>query len=238
MEHGLGRNPSPKDERDYKLSAFIPARRLDLSGSKKWDFLHAPLDQGETGHCVGFGGADFGINLPIQDDYSNQDGHDFYYQCKVIDGEPGQENGSNVRSIAKVLQNIGRIPNYAFAMSTDEITYWLLNQGPLIVGTDWTASMFDPDMDNIICPTGAIAGGHCYILNEKTENNLYHLQNSWNGWGVNGGAYISIDDFAYLLRNEGEAMTAVELPIIVPPVPKPGCWAAVLKSFGLVKGKK
>jgi hypothetical protein len=213
MQHGLGRNVSPKDERDYKLSAFIPKYFGDLSGSKKWDFLAEPLNQGETPHCVGFGGADFGINLPIQDNYTNQDGHDFYYKCKIIDGEPNEETGSIVRSIAKVLQNEGRIKNYAFASSVDEVTYWLLNNGPMIVGTDWTDGMFKPDDKNIIHPSGQIAGGHCYLLNETTEDGMFHIQNSWGAWGINGGAYISRLSFAMLLNGNGEAMTSVELPL-------------------------
>jgi hypothetical protein len=233
MEHGLGRKPSPLDIRDYKLSNFMPAKLGDLSGGKSWAFNAEPLDQGNTGHCVGFGGADFGINTPIEDAYTNADGDRLYYLCKVVDGEPNQEDGSTVRSIAQVLQQEGRIANYAFASSTDEITYWLLNNGPVIVGTEWTSDMFMPNSDNIIRPTGNVQGGHCYLLNEKTSNGLYGLQNSWGkAWGVNGKAYISIDDFAILFRSGGEAMTSVELPIDTPPTPNPnkGC-STLLSEF-------
>jgi hypothetical protein len=232
MRHGLGRNASPKDERDYKLSAFIPKYLGNLSGSKKWDFLAEPLNQGETPHCVGFGGANFGINLPIQDNYTNQDGHDFYYKCKVIDGEPNAENGSTVRSIAKVLQQAGRIKNYAFASSIDEIDYWLLNNGPLIVGVDWYNDMFTPDENNQIHIGGAWVGGHCGVINELMETGFYFFQNSWGGWGIHGGAKIAKIDFEILMNNQGEAMTAVELPLGNPE--GSGCpLGAILKTFGL-----
>lgn len=231
IKRQFGRLPSPPDPRDYKLAAY--EKHLKLEGSRAWPFLSEPLDQGSTPHCVGFGGADFGINLPIQDAYTNDDGHAFYYKCKVVDGEPGAENGSYVRSIAKVLQAEGRITNYAFAANTDEITTWLLTQGPLIVGIQWMNGMFNPDAKNIIHPTGGIAGGHCVVLNEKTEDNLYHIQNSWDGWGVNGGAYISIADFGKLFAIDGEAMAAVENPLGPPPEPdNPGCLAAIKKFFG------
>lgn len=233
MKRKFGRNPSPLDTRDFTLKSYIP-RRYNLEGSKAWDFLSAPLDQGNTPHCVGFSIADWGINLPIQDDYDNDDGHNFYYLCKIIDGEPKQENGSTLRSAAKVMQDAGRIDNYAWAAITDEITFWLLNHGPVLVGTWWTEGMMIPDEKNIIHPEGNPLGGHAYILNEKTEDNYYGIQNSWGtDWGVSGKAYISIVDFAKLLRADGEAIASVELPIANPPEPE-GCLKQVIN---LLTGK-
>jgi hypothetical protein len=232
---GLGRNQSPLDIKDYKLASFMPKQFGDLSGSNYWPFNAEPLDQGDYGHCCGFGGADFGINFPVEDTYTNQTGHDFYYMCKIIDSEPKQENGSTVRSVAKVLQQVGRISNYAFASSTDEISYWLLNKGPVIAGTTWTQDMFTPDENNIIHPTGKVAGGHCYLLNEK-KGNFYGIQNSWDSrWGVSGKAYISIDDFAILFRSGGEVLAAVENPISNMVTQDQGCVVALLKLLGLYK---
>jgi len=113
-----------------------------------------------------------------QDNYTNQDGHNFYYKCKIIDGEPNQENGSSVRSIAKVLKSAGRMNAYAFAASVAELKYWLLTQPrpPVIMGTTWTNNMFTPDADNIVHATGDVAGGHAYLINEVTENNLYGIR--------------------------------------------------------------
>lgn len=228
----FGRNPSPLDVKDYPLKSYIPRKVQDLSGRRQWNFLATALDQGQKPHCIGFAGANFGINDPIQDDYTNETGADFYYKCKIVDGEPGQENGSSVRSIAKVLRNEGRIANYAFTYATDEITWWLLNKGPLIVGTLWTAGMMIADDCNVIHPTGAIAGGHGYLLNAKTEFNYYRIQNSWNGyWGINGQAYISIADFAALLHSGGEALAAVECPLSEIPVKNDGCLLAFIKAL-------
>jgi hypothetical protein len=231
---GLGRNQSPLDIRDYRLASFMPQQFGDLSGSMYWPFMAEPLDQKDTGHCCGFGGADFGINNPIADNYTNQTGHDFYYKCKIVDGEPNQENGSTVRSIAKVLQQEGRISNYAFASSVDEVTYWLLNKGPVIVGTEWSEDMFSADFNNIIHPTGNVVGGHCYLLNEKTSTDLYGIQNSWGDrWGIKGRAYISIDDFSRLFRSGGEVLAAVEEPFSAVSNKKDGCLTALLKMFGI-----
>jgi len=217
----LGRIPSPFDKRDYNLTSFIPDKLLKksmmpLKLSQSWNFPAEPLDQGEFPHCVGFSGANFGINSPVNTMYTNEDGHKFYYLCKEIDGEPLKENGSCIRSIAKVLKNVGRIDVYAFAYSMDMIKWWIINKGPMIAGTIWTLGMFEPDSANIIHPTGEILGGHAYLLNEWTENNYIGIQNSWgNYWGINGKAYISATDFEKLFAYDGEVMTTVELPLII-----------------------
>jgi hypothetical protein len=232
---GLGRNVSPTDTRDYALADYMPKDLGDLSGTVEWNYTGVLLDQGKTPHCPGFGAANFGNNPPIVDAFTNADGDKFYYMCKVIDGEPGQENGSNPRSVGKMLKQVGRINAYAFAANTDEMTYWLLHTGPVMCGTDWYDSMFTPDAQNIVCPTGKVAGGHFYIVNGTYGNRMYRIHNSWDDqWGIHGEAYISVPDMAFLLNNQGEAMTAVELPFGVGPSPKSdGCLIGLLKKLGL-----
>lgn len=228
----LGRNPSPLDSRDYKLADFEIGKKLAAEPlvTTVWPFLAAPLDQGDTPHCVGFGGADFGINNPIQDNFTNQDGHDIYWKCKVVDGEPGMQNGSSVRSLAKVLRDMGIIKNYAFAHTINEINYWLMHKGPMIMGTDWTEGMCYPDADNLVHITGEIIGGHCFCVNEIYDNGEYNIQNSWdNYWGINGRAHITISDFQKIFANGGEALAAVEIDKMVSN--NDGCLAALLRLF-------
>jgi hypothetical protein len=238
----FSRFPSPVDIKDYPLKGYIP-RFGDLSGNQLWEFRReSPLDQGDHPWCVGFSGADYGINDPVQDPYDNETGKKFYDLCKIIDGEPGAQNGSCVRSIAKVLQNEGRISNYAFAASTDEITYWLLHKGPVIVGTSWYEGMSTADENNIVHISGVNLGGHAYVLNGVTTVagiRCYRIQNSWNGYfGIMGQAYISITDFAILLRNQGEAMAAVENPLDVIPVTGKGCAPLLGALQDLLEGLK
>lgn len=234
-EFGLGRNPSIIDGRDYKLAAFMPSDLGDLSGSNLWPFNGALLDQGDQGHCTGFGGGNFEINDPVNTPCTNAEAHRLYYLCKDFDGEPGAENGSTVRSIAKVLRSLGRISNYAFAVSTDEISYWLLHNGPVIVGTEWYEGMFLPDADNVIHPTGQLAGGHCFLLNAVCANQTYQIHNSWGDrWGVHGEALISVTDFAALFEYGGEALAAVELPLS----DNKGCLPALMEALGSVLNRK
>ena len=178
-----------------------------------WE-LKIQLDQGQTGHCVGFGWAGWVDAMPVEGTYQNADGHALYYECKVIDGEPLAENGSTVRSGALALRNRGRLAAFAFATSTAEIDAWINSQGSVVVGTSWTNDMFNPDANGFVKPTGAVAGGHCYLMLEKVDSqDAYVFQNSWGaGWGQNGRFRMKRSDFAGLLADQGEACCAAELP--------------------------
>lgn len=212
-EYYFGRKPSPFDIRDYNLASFVPAGLPDTGVTySNWEFKHEPLDQSTTLHCVGFSIANFGINAPVETHYTNDDGHRFYYDAKEFDGEPKQENGSTIRSAAKVMRKYGQIDNYAFAPDVETIRWWVLNKGPMVVGTIWTASMLKPDEDYVIKPDSNIVGGHAYVLNSYDESGYFGIQNSWGKeWGFNGKAYIHEDDFRKLFMRGGEAIAAVEL---------------------------
>lgn len=185
------------------------------TGDVVYDDPHQ-LDQGDTGHCVGFGWAQWGNTQPIDDNYVNQDGHDIYYECKVIDGEPKEENGSYVRSGAKAMQDRKRNQLYAFASTVKEIRDWVQSgKGPVVVGTDWYNDMFDVGQDGFVQPTGGVAGGHCFLLiGDHPSEGAFEFQNSWgSSWGQNGRFKMKYEDFDKLLQADGEACVTVELPL-------------------------
>lgn len=179
-----------------------------------WGDTDTVLDQGQTPHCVGFGSAQWGNTLPIDDHFSNADGNAIYYECKVIDGEPRTEDGSDVRSAAKALRNRQRLSAYAFAASIGEACQWVLQHGPVIMGTDWTNDMFSPDSRGFVKPTGGVAGGHCYVLlGYDPASAVLTFLNSWGStWAQNGRFHMHKADAEMLFANKGEALAAVELP--------------------------
>ena len=180
-----------------------------------WNNIEPVLDQGETPHCVGFAGAQWGNTLPINDKFVNEDGHRFYYACKVFDGEPNEENGSTSRSLGKALKAAGRLNTYAFAASIDEAVQWIMTNGPVLFGTDWYTGMFNPNSRGFVEPTGNIEGGHMYLAigyNPLTE--VIEYLNSWSDmWGINGRFYMHKRDAVKIFANQGEGLVAVELPL-------------------------
>ena len=234
-EFALGRNVSAPDIRNYKLAAFMPANLGDLSGEKLWDFKSEPLNQFEYPECIGFGLADFRISAPEENLCTNADGRSYYKMCKDLDGNT--EPGSTVHTLARVARKLGFIQNYAFAASVKEIIYWVLNRGSVIAGTEWMVDMFSSDRNNIVHPTGKLAGGHCYVVTGKTSNDLLRLKCAWGySWGIKSEAFIAIEDFEKLFQKDGEALTAVELPASeVSNSPKDGCSAVITNLLGLFK---
>jgi len=198
------------------LLAQINGPAPSPTGDKIWADQEPILDQGQTPHCVGFDGAQWGNTLPVDDHYTNEDGHAIYYDCKVLDGQPKVENGTSVHSLARVLKNRGRLSAYAWAGDVTTISDWLRTKGPIMAGTDWHNNMFNPDSNGIIKLGGGIAGGHGYLLAgvETFGSALYYrIRNSWSAnWGMKGEARILVSDFATLLSSNGEALAALELP--------------------------
>lgn len=223
----LARKPMPFDRRDLRLSMFItPAMRLEALTMTERDWnVPVILDQGNTPHCVGFAWAGFGVAYPVSDPWDNSMGDKIYYTAKEIDGEPGQENGSNTRSGVQAFMKYGVLDSnaYAFAYSLDDIVTWVLTKGPVITGTDWYYDMFSPDTDGTVHVGGGVAGGHEWMINGvDTVKKEFHCVNSWGlSFGVNGHFKISFDDYRTLFDNQGDACTTleIEIPVPVPPAP-------------------
>jgi hypothetical protein len=228
------------DNKRFRLGDFItPAMRSQAATMTKMNWLYPfkdTLDQGQTPHCVGYGWAHWGITSPVNDVWSNSDGERIYYAAKIIDGEPGQENGSNTESAAKVMLNTGRLKVYAFATNWNDIETWLLVNGPVMVGTNWYEQMSDPDAQGIVHIGGSVAGGHEYCVNGiDTEARLTDDLQSWGPWGpLNGRFHQTFDDFNELQSESGDCCVAVELALgPTPPTPPtpPGDGCAVLAKM-------
>jgi hypothetical protein len=231
MKHGLGRNPSPPDARDWtvdRLEAMIDA------GTAVPVLWTDPvvLDQGQTPHCVGYAGAGFEAteeaNAPADDTITNATGESLYYACKVIDGEPGAEDGTYVRSVAKALKKKGIISAYAFGTMAQGKA-WVSKYGPSVVGVRWDYSMEEPDFQGYIHPDGSDAGGHGILWHAVYEpDNM--LRNSWGDWGpLHGDCLITDIDLVDILSNGGEVMMAVRNTVVPTPTPVPD--VSILKKI-------
>lgn len=181
-----------------------------------WADARGTLDQGQTGHCVGFSAAQWGNTLPVDDGFKDADGHALYYDAKVIDREPGAEDGSSVRSGCKALLNRKRIDAYAAVQNADQLHQFLRTKGAVMIGIDWYNDMFTPNGKGFVRPTGGVAGGHAIpIVGDLVFEDAYLLHNSWgDAWGDKGFCKIRCADLDPLIfGNDGEAWAAVELPV-------------------------
>lgn len=184
------------------------------AGPTSWlDADDPTLDQGQTPHCVGFTGADWENALPIDDHVGNPEGHSIYAACKVVDGEPGQQNGSTIHSLARVLKARGKLKTYAFASNINEVKTFVLNHGPICWGMGWTNSMFTPDQNGLVSPSGPDIGGHAIIeVSYDPATDLHELLNHWGpNWGIHGRFFMTSVALANRLAGGAEAMAAVEV---------------------------
>ena len=252
----LNRKPMPYDHRDYRLADYITPvmrKRAAAITKQEWAVAHI-LDQGSSPHCVGFAWADFGISLPVFDDWQSAQGDAIYYAAKVFDGEPGAEDGSTTRSGVQAFMEFAKLQGntYAFANAMQDVITWVLTTGPVITGTNWYDGMFTPDANGLVKISGKVAGGHEWeISGVDTVARLFKCTNSWGtAFGVGGQFYIGFDDYQRLLNESGDACTAVEItpsptpnptptptPTPTPsptptPAPPPGCLTIV--SLGLM----
>lgn len=183
-----------------------------------WVDPDSVLDQGSTPHCGGFGGAQWGNTEPVTDHYDNADAHALYYESVAIGGVPRTENGVETRWVAKALQARARLVSYAFALTTAEVRQWVQDKGPVMVGSDWTDDMFDPDAQGFIVPSGPVAGGHFWVIvGDLVAESAFLCLNSWGAsWGLDGRFKIRHSDFAKLLSGiytPGDAIVSLELPL-------------------------
>lgn len=186
------------------------------SASKVWTDP-VILDQGQTGHCVGFGGSGFLASAPVEDQGIDNDfGHALYYDCKIVDGEPKAEDGSTVHTLAKVLVQRGRLTSYAWASTVAAMQQWVTTKGPVVMGTDWDNEMFDPDADGYVKTGGGVAGGHCFLMvGYHADVDAFEFVNSWGtSWAKKGHFFMKTAEFSKLWHRSGnEAMVALELPL-------------------------
>jgi len=188
--------------------------------ARKWT-TGPTLDQKRTSSCVGHGWKAFLMSTPIRSTVeSPPSAMEIYDTARRIDADPTNDHrdtGTSVRAGVQFLQAQGHIRSYLWASSLDDVIHWLLTRGTVVIGVPWYDGMKRVDGAGFIHAEGQSAGGHCTLLygaDRRVETT--YLQNSWGdswgGWdGGNGGrCKLSFSDLDLLLRQDGEAVTAVE----------------------------
>ena len=238
MTHPLGRKPFVPDDRDWPVALLKSRIDMGTSVPLSWS-VPSILDQGDTGHCVGFGTAG-ACNADdanhVASGLTDADAHALYYAAKVIEGDPMGEDGAYVRDGLKAAKDAGLIDAYSLLRTKDEVQDWLEHHGPVVVGSDWLTGMDSPDAQGFVTAGGRIRGGHCYYANGDTKG--LDCVNSWgDGWAKGGRFYFDSGNFDELMGYDFESWAVTQAaptpppdpeptpePIPTPPFPRPTWW--------------
>lgn len=214
-------------------SKNYPAEKGALLREVIWARYTPILNQMRLGSCTGnagtglLGTSPFYLSLPkaVQDALNEDFAIKLYEDATVVDGFPGQyppdDTGSSGLAIGKVLRRRKMIKWYGHAFGIEH-TLRALTKRPGITGIPWLNSMFDTDSNGRVKVdrTSGIAGGHevlvrGYSLTNLDPNNLVGrvlCDNEWDtSWGDKGSFEIDVQDYAWLLSQQGDFMTATPI---------------------------
>lgn len=230
LDHHPSEQWDPRSVEEYgvrRLAADPLADPLAADPSNRWWRGGPVLDQGNTGHCGGFGAANEAGASPFRVRVDNAYGHGYYYEIKGRRLDPwGLEDGTSSLAVAKlgVLRNLW--DSYWWARSVGDI--WTgLGIGPMCFGLSWMTGMFTPDRYGFIHPTGVDEGGHFVCatgrsINYRGRGPTVRIRQSWGlEHGANGNVYIPLDELGDLMLGKltsvpGEGFVPVgrDYPII------------------------
>jgi hypothetical protein len=178
------------------------------------------LDQGSTPQCVGYAGWGWLAGGPVIN-HPVFTPTDLYHWAQANDEWPGTSyDGTSTLGLMKALKAKGYINEYVWAVDAETLVSWILAKGPVVVGTNWWTDMFTPDRRGFLDAVGKIEGGHEYRLVGADRDKVcpdgtkgaVRMVNSWGrGWGAFGRAWISFAALDRLVKEDGEAVTAVEI---------------------------
>jgi hypothetical protein len=207
---GLGRRYS-LDDRDTRFKLARP-EGAEAIETRYWITM-GQLDQGATSQCVAYSGQRYLTTNPIRNK-PIPDLSELYLDCQRNDEWVGEDyDGTSVRALFKVLTRRGYVKEYRWASDADAVIKHVLLHGPVVVGTVWTMSMFQPDRLGFIYPDGEEVGGHAYvIIGASRKRQAVRMINSWGpNWGQSGRAWITFTHLDKLIKNYGEACAATEI---------------------------
>jgi len=217
----FGAKPDRYDPRDYKFEA-APLASLAAATDRKFytmvdkDFR---INQGNEGTCVGHSKTNVLLAGPTEHDtypdfQTEEKAHQFARKLYLEgSGDASYQQGMYPRDACAKLLEWGLIESYWKVTQVEDVVTALLTFGPVSIAIPWYSSMFYGD--------GRLAstyGNYWVKVNLESEHVGYHcialtgidmapdngapafvrIQNSWGGWGQNGTARLTVENFRRL----------------------------------------
>lgn len=190
--------------RQFPIRSMIGSKPL-----RSYTWACAPhLDQGREGACVGFGWTHEAAARPVVRDVSESDAFALYRRARELDEWPGENyQGTSVIAGAKAMGERKWLQEYRWAFSLEDVLRTVGYFGPVVIGVNWHAGMFEPDVSGVIHATGPVEGGHCTLVKGvSTSRRQVRIHQSWGAdYGLSGDVLLSWDDLGKLLQDDGEA---------------------------------
>lgn len=217
--YSFGRAPQfDEQSRQYPARAtlFEPQRILR---SKLWA-RPAAWDQGPHPFCVGYSTVGL-LNTkpvanrvpPVKRWWPNDGLPKYVYrEAQKVDQWVGEDyEGTSVLAGMKILKRKRLIEEYRWAFGLEDTLKTLSQHGPVVIGVNWYSSMYDTDGDGFLSVSGRVEGGHAVELHGVSAKGGYVIgTNSWGrDWGDHGQFRLRFSDLDRLLREDGEAVTAI-----------------------------
>ncbi len=187
-----------------------------------WSLFVKPANQGDTGACVGFGTRHRLLAAPTTYKLTQLPNGEFFYleSTKRDQWHGGQpdlslQDGTSVLASMKALKDLGYVDSYEWIFDVDTLINYVCSKGPVLVGTEWAESMFDPDKNGFLRwnPGSPVAGGHCWlIIGWDNTHGRFRMVNSWGPeWGQGGRAWVEPGLMSSLLAQNGDAVVPHEI---------------------------
>jgi len=197
--------------RKYSIGDAVPKEPRSYTWSCNTD-----LDQKGEGACVGFCiGNELKARPAKVQGITNGFCRELYYDAQRSDPWPGGEYpwawpryaGTSTLAGIKQGQKRGYYDEYRWAFTLEDFFYGIGHNGPAVIGVNWYEGMHTPDANGFIRPTGDVLGGHCTLVTAiDIKRGIVTIQNSWGiNWGIHGKCFMTFEDIANLLLEDGEA---------------------------------
>lgn len=182
-------------------------------------------NQGSYPICVGAAGEGMLKTTPSKMYITRLNMFGLYQGAQEYDEIPGiGYEGTTARGLFRFLVDFHPardIKSYWWAFTPEEVQAALASGIPVMLGIDMRREMMNPSVQvggklrayPIMRYKGSVEGGHeMLIVGYARSGELFLVQNSWSGWGVDQRAWFPAEDLKRAFLDQADCGVAVKEP--------------------------